>query len=179
MYPPRPFSYLENLSLAAAAIVFGIMAGFFWTYTFNVSLALQQVDGPTYAAMQSLLNQNVRHFAFFTFFFGGGVFGAVALWLNFRHWRDTSFWLLAAATLIYILGIILYTRLVNLPLNYYTESWNALNLPADWEATRDSWNEANAFRVIASFLSFILCMVALVLRASRRHLAAGAEREGA
>ena len=163
------YSYLENSALAAATIVFGIMAGFFWTYTFNVSLALEQVDGQTYAVIQSLLNQNVRHVAFFMFFFGGGAFGAIALWLNFRHRRNISFWLLAAATVIYIIGIIFYTRVVNLPLNYYTESWDALNLPADWEATRDSWNDANAIRVLASFMSFILCIAAFVARASARN----------
>jgi uncharacterized membrane protein len=168
MNNPPAYSYLENSALAAATLVFGIMAGFFWTYTFNVSPALLQVDGSTYAVVQSLLNRSARHFAFFTFFFGGGVFGALALWLNFRHRRDVSFWLLAAATVIYILGIILYTRVVNLPLNYYTESWDALRLPADWEATRESWNDANAFRVVASFLAFILGLIALVLRSSVR-----------
>ncbi len=39
----------------------GIMAGFFYTYTFNVNLAMLEVDGSTYAVVQSLFNENVRH----------------------------------------------------------------------------------------------------------------------
>ncbi len=39
------------------------MAGFFWTYSDNVNLAMLQVDGATYATVQSLFNMNVRHAA--------------------------------------------------------------------------------------------------------------------
>ena len=70
MSPQTAYSPLENLALAAAIIVFGLMAGFFGTYTFNVNLAMLKVDGPTYATVQSLFNQHVRHAGFFSIFFG-------------------------------------------------------------------------------------------------------------
>lgn len=159
---------LENSSLAIATIMFGIMAGFFWTYSFNVNYAFLELDGPSYAQVQSLVNQNVRHAMFFFFFMGGGVFSLLALAINFRQRRTVSFWLVVLASLVYILGVILYTRQVNLPLNYYTESWDLANLPADWSATRDSWNSANLVRVGTSFTSFLLCMLAFVLRSSKR-----------
>ena len=157
--------YLENSALALAIIVFGYMAGFFWTYTFNVNLAMLQVDGETYAIMQSLLNENVRHIPFFLLFFGGGFVPVLTILLNLRNWRQLSFWLIVIAAIVYILGIIFYTRNVNLPLNYYTESWNPQDLPLDWATTRDSWNEANAFRVGTSTTSFVLSVVALMSRA--------------
>ena len=161
------YSLLENVAIAVATIVLGVMAGFFWTYTFNVNLAMLQLDGKTYAIMQSLLNQNVRHAAFFLLFFGGGLLPLVALLVNYRHWRQLAFWLVAISAAVYILGIIIFTREVNLPLNAYTESWNPSNLPQDWTTTRDKWNQANAIRVGLSLCSFILCLFVLVLRASR------------
>lgn len=160
----RPYTLLENTSLALAILMFGIMAGFFWTYTFNINLATAQLDGASYAHIQSLFNVNVRHAMFFSFFFGSAIMAVLALSLNYRHYRSPSFWLLASATVLYIFGIILFTKFVNLPLNYYTESWNPELLPSDWEATRQSWNQANAGRVFISALVFILSLAALLLR---------------
>ncbi len=159
-------TYLENGMLALATLVTGIMAGFFYTYTFNVNLAMLQVDGATYAIVQSLFNQNVRHVVFFVFFFGGGALSVLALAVNWKHYRTAPFWLMAAAGLLYVLGIIVFTANVNLPLNYYTESWDPQALPSDWAATRDAWNTANATRVGVSFAAFLLYLAAFVIRAS-------------
>ena len=157
--------YLENGALALAILVFGYMAGFFWTYTFNVNPAMLQVDGQTYASVQSLFNENVRHLPFFLLFFGGGFVPILAIMLNLKHWQHIWFWLIVTAAAVYILGIIFYTRNVNLPLNYYTESWDPNNLPLDWADTRDSWNTANAFRVMTSAISFSVSVLALLLKA--------------
>lgn len=167
MQTPSKFTLLENSSLAVSILMFGIMAGFFWTYTFNVNLATAQLDGATYARVQSLFNVNVRHAMFFSFFFGSAVAAILALILNYKHYASPSFWLLAGAALLYIFGIILFTKVVNLPLNYYTESWNPQLLPNDWEATRQSWNEANAWRTAISALAFILSLLALLWRSTK------------
>ena len=160
------FTTIENATVAIATIFFGIMAGFFWTYTFNINLAMLQVEGATYATVQSLFNQNVRHFMFFAFFFGGGAFSILAVIANWKRRKTISFTLLAAASLIYILGIIVFTSQVNLPLNAYTESWNPQNLPADWASVREQWNNANVIRVGTSATAFILSVAALANRAS-------------
>jgi uncharacterized membrane protein len=160
------YNYLENGTLALAAFASAIMAGFFYAYTFKVNLAMLLVDGETYAIMQSLFNVNVRHVMFFIFFFGTGAVAAVAVAANWQHYRQLSFWLIVAAGLLYIFGIIVFTANVNLPLNYYTESWNPQALPQDWQATRDAWNQANAFRVFISFTAPGLYLTAFVTRAS-------------
>lgn len=162
------FTLVENGLVALATVVFGIMAGFFWTYSFNVNWAMLEVDGPTYATVQSLFNRNVRHVMFFIFFFGGGGFSALALLGNWRHWKTLSFWLLAIACLTYVLGIIVFTAQVNLPLNYYTESWNPQSLPPDWADIRTQWNTANAIRGVTSAIPFLLGVSVLTMRASDR-----------
>ena len=159
--------YLQNGTILLAAFVTGIMAGFFYTYTFNVNLAMLEVDGATYATVQSLFNQNVRHFMFFIFFFGGAAVSVIALAANWQAYRTLPFWLIAAAGTIYIGGIVAFTANVNLPLNAYTESWNPQAVPADWMDVRAAWNRANAFRVFAACLAFALYLVALLVRASR------------
>lgn len=158
--------YFKNGTILLAAFVTGIMAGFFYTFTFNVNLAMLEVDGATYATVQSLINENVRHTMFFIFFFGGGAVPFIALIANWRAYRTLPFWLLVAAGAIYIGGIIVFTAQVNLPLNYYTESWDPQALPADWMDVRAAWNQANALRVVASFTAFFLYLIALLVRAS-------------
>jgi uncharacterized membrane protein len=161
------YTLSENITLALALVTTGIMAGFFYTYTFNVNLAMQNVNGETYAIVQSLFNENVRHVIFFIFFFGSGAAAVLTLLANYRHYQQMSFGLLVAAALLYIGGIIIFTANVNLPLNAYTESWNPQALPADWEQTRSAWNQANAWRVAASSGAFLLYTGVLVARASR------------
>jgi len=161
-------TYLENTMIAVSALFAAVMLGFFYAYSFNVNLALLEVDGATYATVQSLLNENVRHAGFFVFFFGAAAVPLITLGVNWRHRRSVSFWLVAVAAVVYIFGIVVFTRSVNLPLNYYTESWNPQALPADWADTRDSWNQANAIRVATSGVTFLLYQAAFVVRSSGR-----------
>jgi uncharacterized membrane protein len=155
---------LENGSLAFSLVFTGIMAGFFNTYTFNVNLAMSQVDGSVYAQVQSLFNINVRHWVFFVFFFGASLVSLLALLLNWRQRNGVSFWLLGVVCVLYTAGIVVFTQRVNLPLNTYTESWAIQAPPKDWMLTRDAWNNANAIRSLVSFVAFVLGVLALVLR---------------
>lgn len=165
---PHHYSWVDNVSLALATLLLGLMAGFFWTYSFNVNLATAQLDGGTYAQIQSLLNQNVRHGAFFSVFFGSAVVVTIAVIINFRHRRDWGYWAMMAAALLYIFGVVFFTREVNLPLNATTEAWSSEAVPEDWMMVRDAWNQANGWRVATSLGAFALCLIVLVQRAGRR-----------
>lgn len=160
-------SVIQNAALFLMITLLGVMSGFFWTYSFNVNLAMLEVSGEYYATMQTLFNENVRNPMFFSFFFGGGVVGVLAILLHVKYWKTTWFWLIVLATLIYLFGIIVFTREVNLPLNYYTESWDPKNLPQDWQSTRDQWNQANMLRVVSSFSAFAVALLALFLKRTR------------
>ena len=77
---PQPF--LNRLSLAAqlaTVLLLGLMAGFFATYSANVNLATLELDGPTYALVQSAFNRHVRHAGFFICFFGPLPLGLIEL----------------------------------------------------------------------------------------------------
>ena len=158
---PRMIARLPHV---LSVIWLGLMAGFFWAYSVNVSQALAQVDGATYASVQALLNQHVRHALFFVFFFGAPCWVLLSLLPAWRHWRNAWWQCLAAAGLLYALGIVVFTAQVNLPNNAYTESWHPQHLPSDWVATRDAWRLANHWRTAVSVLSFVLACVALAIR---------------
>ncbi|MDP2574616.1 DUF1772 domain-containing protein [Vibrio penaeicida] len=148
---------------ATSTLLLGLMAGFFATYSFNVNYAMLEVDGSTYATVQSLFNINVRHAGFFVCFSGAALLPAITgvVWLR-KDKRQALVWL--AIALSYFIGIVIFTRFVNLPLNYYTESWNPAALPDDWEDIRDQWNTANLLRVIVSMITFSIALVIPHLR---------------
>jgi uncharacterized membrane protein len=144
----------------------GIMAGFFGTYSANVTQALLHVDGSVYAVVQGELNRAVRHALFFAFFFPPPAWcvGSVA-----AGWRMRGLWswLLLVAAVLYLAGVIVLTRQVNLPLNSYTESWRTSALPPDWAATRDAWNAANLWRTASASVAFALAITAITIRPRR------------
>lgn len=166
-----------QLGLHALAIFWlGLMAGFFWAYSANVNFATLQMDGSTYAVVQSSLNRHVRHAMFFVFFFGPLPWSALAVLAAWRSRRERWPWLLAAAGVLYGLGIVVFTAQVNLPLNAYTESWNPQALPPDWALTRERWNSANLWRAWASATAFALALAALAMRCARASRVFGAVR---
>ncbi len=160
----------------ATVLALGLMAGFFSTYSANVNLATRELDGPTYALVQSAFNRHVRHALFFAAFFGPvplGLLGLAAAWRE----RARPWWrLLACVVVAYALGIVLFTREVNLPLNHLTESWTPATLPADWADTRDAWNRANLFRALLSTALFSASLCTLALRLRRGTAAPAATR---
>jgi uncharacterized membrane protein len=151
--------------LVLAVFSLGIMAGFFGTYTGNVNLATRELDGPTYALVQSAFNRSVRHGTFFAFFFGPAVLCALALTDAWRE-RPGWWWLVCFIGVGWVMGIVVFTHEVNLPLNRITESWTAATLPADWASTRDAWNTANAWRAGWSALLFAMGLAAMSWRAA-------------
>ncbi len=149
---------------SATILLIGLMAGFFGTYSANVNFATLEFDGPTYALVQSAFNRNVRHPLFFVCFAGPTFVGFLSLVLSWGA-RGSSWWRWQAAVVVlYTLGIIFFTREVNLPLNALTESWTPATLPADWQTTRDAWNLANLWRACLSATLFAIALQTLVAR---------------
>ena len=157
-------SVLALIPHALAVLWLGLMAGFFGTYSANVNLAMLQMDGATYATVQSAFNQNVRHALFFSLFFGPPVWCALALLAAWREHRAAWWRVLGVVAVAYVLGIVFFTQQVNLPLNYATEAWDPKALPADWAQVRNQWNAANLWRALLSLAAFAASLAALVWR---------------
>ena len=169
---PRPHNpppaLLALIPHTLAVLWLGLMAGFFGTYSANINLAMLQMDGATYATVQSALNRNVRHALFFALFFGPPLWCALAVATAWREHRTLWWRLLAVVGVAYLLGIVFFTQQVNLPLNYTTEAWNPQALPADWAKVRDQWNAANLWRALLSLGCFATALGTLVGRLAGR-----------
>lgn len=158
------FNY-RTPSIFILVSMLGIMTGFFFTYTVNVNEAMLQVDGETYAQVQSLFNQTVRNPIFYFFFFGSGVISITTTLLCWKKTQQINFYIALIITILYVFGVIIYTKNVNLPLNHYTETWNLEAIPDDWKHTRKQWNNANLIRLINSGIAFVLSIILLIRNA--------------
>lgn len=159
---------LSDFSAFIAVLMLGVMAGFFWTYAFNVNYATINLGADDYVRMQSLFNVNVRHSMFFLFFFGAAFLCFVATFISWFSKNISRTRLLLLAGLLYLGGVVMFTHQVNLPLNYETESWVIGQVPAHWQEVRAAWNKANLLRTGMSFLAFALGLWSLLCKPSSR-----------
>ena len=137
-----------------ALLPLGLMAGFFFAFAIDVAPAMTQLDASGYIGTQQAINRAVRHPAFGAAFFGSAalpwIVAALALWTGERV-RALGW---ALVGLGYGAGVVGITAGINLPINEALAGWNPQQPPADWQAARDRWNEANNVRAWASALCF-------------------------
>ncbi len=151
--------FWATLVLFLAALASALAAGFFYTFTFVVMPGLAMADDGVFVAAMRAINNAVRNFAFAFCFFGTPVFCAVAAVLLARRTAatKTAAGLAAAACAIYLIGVIVVTAGVNVPLN---RELAASHLPPAearlaFESGWIGWNMVRTGGALAAFV-FIL-----------------------
>ena len=157
----RFLAMVEAPLRAAGSIWFGIMAGFFWTFSNTVVPGLEISPGTSgFVAMQKI-NEAVRNPGFGIFFFGACLLAALLLvqgLARLRHW--TSLVQVAAAA-VYLGGVLFVTANKNVPLNRslaevrFTSVDTANPMPdyfGDWLY----WNDIRFMSALLAFISILL-----------------------
>jgi uncharacterized membrane protein len=159
---------VSTILLVIAAITTGLMAGLFSAWSYAVSPGLARVDNATFIAAMQAMNRAILNPIFLFCFMGTAFLLPLNVYLQYRSSLPTRFWLLLAAAVIYIVGVIGITMGGNVPLN---EALDAFRLDAaspqeivrQRQAFEAPWNRLNALRTIASLLAFALTVVACVV----------------
>lgn len=159
----QAISYVTDALRVVTILLTGIMAGFFFAYSYNVNIAFEGLNASTYAEAMQRINVAVRNPVFFAVFFPAVLVPALAVILSWRRYQSLPFWLFLAGFVVYFVGSFLVTAQINLPLNAYLESWSIQSPPPDWDETRRSWNQANLVRTWASIIAFACYLLALVV----------------
>jgi uncharacterized membrane protein len=58
------------------------------------------------------------------------------------------------AALVLLLGVVVLTLVVNLPINHDQTGWVVQNPPADWADVRDRWQLAHLARTVVAIVAF-------------------------
>lgn len=154
--------FTRKMLVLVTTLLTGMVAGEFYIFSYGVNDAFVQLSGSEYTQAMRLINFSVRDNPFFgAVFFGALATPIVALCLFWGRYRSPMFLLYLAGYVLFFVGTFLVTFQINIPLNYYLESWDLASPASDWQETRNAWNQANLVRTWAAVLASSFYLVAI------------------
>jgi uncharacterized membrane protein len=137
-----------------ATCLIGLMAGFFFAFSVDVAPAMRELDAQGYITTQQAINRAVRNLPFALVYFGAAVTPFVAAFALHVAGRrgDAAAWL--GIAVVYVMGVFLLTREINIPINNALALWNPQSPPVEWQQARDDWNAANLVRCLVACACF-------------------------
>ena len=158
---------LKFTSLVLAILFTGISAGLCFTWSNAVSPGIGKLNNLGFLQSFQQMNRTIINPAFIVVFFGPFLINLLNLYL-FKSTSNTLVWLLAVATIIYFIGVVLITILGNVPLNEMLDKTDLSTANMDQlKSLRGhfevKWNRLHLIRTLASTISFLLLILSLSL----------------
>ena len=158
---------LKVISLVLAILFTGISAGLCFTWSNAVSPGIGKLNNLGFLQSFQQMNRTIINPAFIVVFFGPFLINLLNLYL-FKSTSNTLVWLLAVATIIYFIGVVLITILGNVPLNEMLDKTDLSTANMDQlkslrEHFEVKWNRLHLIRTLASTISFLLLILSLSL----------------
>ena len=123
--------------LAVLALIFaGAMFGFFFAWVCSTMWGLDAADPNVAIAAMQAMNASVRNWVFAPAFFGTPVLLVLAALAVWRFGKRQAATCLAAASLVYLLGAMVPTMTVNVPMN---EALAAVETPLNLAEAQETW----------------------------------------
>lgn len=154
------FDFFIRSAVLVLAVLFGVMAGFFFAFSNTVMPGLDLMAGTEALHAMQNINIAVRNSVFF------GVFAStpalsialtVLCLVSGRYRRIGILLLLAMA--IYLIGVVVLTGAINVPMNRSLALLASMTAN-DWLVWSAEWTLSNHARMVASVVSLALAIVA-------------------
>lgn len=157
----------QSLSLMAATMTMGLVAGVFGLYAHTIMRGLGKTDDRTFVGAFQAIDRAIINPLFMLAFFGALVFSGGAALLHLKDDVRTVLPWVAAAAALYLVVVII-TMAVNVPLNDEIKAAGDPDSMANLAAVRDAFHENrwvawNVVRTLLSTLAFGLLAWSLVL----------------
>lgn len=156
---------LVALSLTAL-LLNGAIFGFFYAWICSTMWGLDAADPRIAIQAMQAMNASVRNAVFAPAFFGTPFVLAAAGVLAVKAGQTLSGRLLLGAGVVYLVGGLVLTMLINVPMN---EVLAATTVPADraaaaeiWAAYSPRWQLFNILRTVASGVALLMTGLALI-----------------
>jgi uncharacterized membrane protein len=147
------------LNLVLLAAVFGV----YFTYSNSVVPGLDNADPETAVEAMRRMNVAIINPAFLSVFTGPVLTSAVTGFLLLGLDEDTSAYLYLAAALIYLVGGLVITGRLNIPLNNALENSTSTDWQQRWADFSPRWRRWNTVRTLSSGTALVLCGIGLYL----------------
>jgi len=157
----------NDILLTTGVMGTGLVAGLLYGWAVSVIPGTSRVSDHTYVETMQDINRAIINPAFIIPFMGVPLALGAASILHFRTGDTRRGWLLASATIAYLVGVLGVTIRGNIPLN---DALDAFDLPVaaseDLSERRSTyegaWNRFHRVRTAASVVSFGLAAAAMV-----------------
>lgn len=152
---------IKSITLFSAILLTGLSAGLFYAWTVSVIPGTRKVLDLTYLQSMQSINRAILNPAFYLIFMGSPLVLVISTIQQFQS--GPKFWLLLAATLLYLLGTFGVTVFGNVPLNDALDVLDLTQLGEkeikDFRANyEEKWNKLHWIRTGFGVLSFVFSL---------------------
>ncbi len=161
------FDSIVALSLGAAALGAGLMAGVYFAFSAFIMKSFDQLGAARAADAMNAINEVILRSWFMILFFGSTLlYAALAGYAVFDNDLAGRWWLFAAGV-IYIVGMFGCTAVFNVPLNNrLAQAGGSVETGAEfWPHYLRYWTRWNHLRAVSSLLALVLSIEYLVIHA--------------
>ncbi|WP_343702770.1 anthrone oxygenase family protein [Chitinophaga sp.] len=158
-----------NIVLALTAVTTALMAGLFYAYSFSVSPGLGRLADAEYIRAMQHINRAILNPVFYAGFMGTLLLLPFSAYLHYGQPLSVRFWCLAAAALVYAVGVFGITMAVNVPLNealnaFNTEPASLSEIAARRAGFEVRWNTFNNLRTLFAVVATALVAVGCIYK---------------
>ena len=150
-------------------MLYVLVAGVMWGTWLSLGRTMTGYDAETFLADGKHMMSNLAT-PMAVLMIAAIVAGLITVLLLWRRSRAAGW--LAAASLVLMVGVLVVTLAVEVPIDNKIKSWSVDTLPADWTAIRARWAAFHTFRTFLSLASVAAAVAAaLAPRTARRRTA--------
>lgn len=160
---------IQNLILVVTVTSTGLIAGLYYAWSCSVIPGIGKLSDVNYLSAIQSMNKEILNPVFFASFMGTLILLPVCTWLHYKSGMSTTFWLLLAASLIYAIGSFGVTMVGNVPLNNTMDKFNVSSATIESMIKQRQnfeipWNKLHSIRTFATVVSFVLTIIACILK---------------
>ena len=145
-------------ALWAAILSTGLMSGIYFAFSVFIMTALKILPGDSGVLAMNSINKVILSSAFMPLFFASSILSVMLVVIN--HDDALSHWLMLAGGF-YLIGMLLCTRVFNVPLNNRLKYASLENRSAVWQNYVKQWTYWNHVRTVSCIIALILYLIAL------------------
>jgi uncharacterized membrane protein len=159
-----PMSKAWEITTTAGIVGSGLMGGVFFTFSAFVMSGLNRLPASQATAAMQSINVTAQRPPLMLALFGTALICGALVYRAFSTWGDRRALLLLLGAAAYLIGAILLTIAVNVPLNNQLAAVSATGpaAPAEWHHYLTAWTLANTARAVLSLAGCALLAVALL-----------------
>ena len=154
------------VTVIAALLTLVLLAGaygVFFAYSNSVMPGLDQVAAEKAVDAMRRINIVIVNPVFLASFIGPVITGAATGFLLLGLGENTSAYLFFAAAVVYLIGGIIISGRLNIPLNNALENSASTDWDTRWADFSPKWQRWNTVRAFLSMVALVLCGVGLYL----------------